>query len=99
MANWKHFFIGIAAGMVLLFTLLADTPENCNTFRENFVEPVTDARDAGIPPEVIFQQLVMTGFNPEGAYNLVQTVYVLHAESDLEEVVASFMNWCLGEDT
>ena len=92
------FIVGITA-LTVGTQLLADEMENCQNFADRYVGPVTDARDAGTPPEVIFQQLVMTGFNQEGAFNLVQTIYVLHKDSNKEEVLASFMNWCVGEST
>ena len=98
--NLKAFIVAFFTGILVLFAAqeaLSDELENCQNFADNFVGPVTDARDAGTPPEVIFQQLVMVGFNPEGAYNLVQTVYLLHKDSSKEEVLASFMNWCVGE--
>jgi hypothetical protein len=96
----KTLALSFIIGLLVLFVgtaLLADEMEDCKGFADDFVGPVTDARDAGTPPEVIFQQLVMAGFNPEGAYNLVQTVYLLHKDSTKEEVLASFMNWCVGE--
>ena len=96
----KTLALSFIIGLLVLFVgtaLLADEMEDCKGFATRYVEPVTDARDAGTPPEVVFQQLVMTGFNPEGAFNLVQTIYVLHRNSTKEEVLASFMNWCVGE--
>jgi len=102
MTDLKNFFSGFAVGMILLFTaevLLADTPENCNTFRDIYVIPVTLARDQGMPPDWIIEELRIIGWTEGRAYSLVSTIYVLHADSDLEEVVASFMNWCLGEHT
>lgn len=98
--EFKALALGFAIGLLVLLVgtaLLADEMEDCKGFATRYVEPVTDARDAGTPPEVVFQQLVMTGFNPEGAFNLVQTIYVLHRNSNKEEVLASFMNWCVGE--
>lgn len=100
MSNVKTLVVAFFVGIMTLWigtSLLADEMENCQNFANRYVGPVTDARDAGTPPEVIFQQLVMAGFNPEGAYNLVQTVYLLHKDSTKEEVLASFMNWCVGE--
>jgi len=100
--NIAKYLHRVAVGMFLLFTaevLLADTPENCNTFRDSYVIPVTMARDQGMPPDWIVEELRIIGWSEERAYNLVSTIYVLHADSDLEEVVESFMNWCLGEDT
>lgn len=100
--NIKALVLGFTITIIVLFagtSLLANQMEDCQGFADRYVGPVTDARDAGTPPEVIFQQLVMTGFNPEGAFNLVQTIYILHKDSDKEEVLASFMNWCVGEST
>jgi hypothetical protein len=96
----KALTLGFIIGITVLFAgtaLLADEMDNCQDFADRYVAPVTDARDVGTPPEVIFQQLVMTGFPQEGAFNLVQTIYVLHKDSNKEEVLASFMNWCVGE--
>lgn len=97
----KALALGFMFGITTLFvgtSLLADEMDNCKDFADRYVGPVTDARDVGTPPEIIFQQLVMTGrFNQERAFNLVQTIYVLHKDSTKEEVLASFMNWCVGE--
>jgi hypothetical protein len=98
--NIKALALGFIIGIIVLFagtSLLANQMEDCQRFADRYVGPVTDARDAGTSPEVIFQQLVMTGFNPEGAFNLVMTIYELHKNSTKEEVLASFMNWCVGE--
>lgn len=98
--NIKALALGFIVGILLLAAgtqLLANEMEDCQRFADRYVGPVTDARDVGIPPEVIFQQLVMTGFNQEGAFNLVQTIYILHKDSNKEEVLASFMNWCVGK--
>lgn len=100
MTKIKALALGFVVGILLLSIgtqLLADELENCQRFSDRYVEPVVDARDVGTPPEVIFQQLVMTGFNQEGAFNLVQTIYILHKDSNKEEVLASFMNWCVGK--
>ena len=98
----KALALGFAIGFIAMFvgtSLLAEPLEDCQNYANRYVAPVTDARDVGTPPEVIFQQLVMTGLLPEGAFNLVQTIYVLHKDSNKEEVLASFMNWCVGEGT
>ena len=98
----KALALGFVIGLLVLFigdSLLAGPLEDCQNYANRYVAPVTDARDVGTPPEVIFQQLVMTGLLPEGAFNLVQTIYVLHKDSNKEEVLASFMNWCVGEGT
>lgn len=98
--NIKALVLGFIVGILLLAVgtqLLANEMEDCQRFADRYVGPVTDARDVGTPPEVIFQQLVMTGFNQEGAFNLVQTIYILHKDSNKEEVLASFMNWCVGK--
>ena len=100
--NIKVLVLGFTITIIVLFagtSLFADETGDCQGFADRYVGPVTDARDASTPPEVIFQQLVMTGFNPEGAFNLVQTIYILHKDSDKEEVLASFMNWCVGKST
>lgn len=100
MSNVKVIAVAFFVGIMTLWigtSLLADEMENCQGFADRYVSPVTDARDAGTPPEVVFQQLVMTGFNQEGAFNLVQTIYLLHKDDTKEEVLASFMNWCVGE--
>jgi len=90
------FIIGITV-LLVGTSLLADEMDNCQDFANRYVGPVTDARDAGTPPEVIFEQLVMTGFPTEQAFNLVQTIYMLHKDDTKEEVLASFFNWCVGE--
>ena len=98
--NIKALVLGFIVGILLLAVgtqLLADETEDCQRFSDRYVGPVTDARDVGTPPEVIFQQLVMTGFNQERAFNLVQTIYILHKGSSKEEVLSSFMNWCVGK--
>lgn len=98
----KALALGFAVGFLAMFvgtSLLAGPLEDCQNYANRYVSPVTDARDVGTPPEAIFQQLIMTGFPPEGAFNLVQTIYVLHKDSNKEEVLASFMNWCVGEGT
>ena len=69
MTKIKALALGFIVGIIVLAVgtqLLADEMENCQTFADRYVGPVTDARDAGTPPEVIFQQLVMVGFNQEG---------------------------------
>jgi hypothetical protein len=96
----KTLALSFIIGLLVLFVgtaLLADEMEDCKGFATRYVEPVTDARDVGTPPQLVFEQLVMTGFPPEGAFNLVQTIYVLHKDDTKEEVLASFMNWCVGE--
>jgi hypothetical protein len=96
----KALALSFIIGLLVLFVgtaLLADEMEDCKGFATRYVEPVTDARDVGTPPQLVFEQLVMTGFPPEGAFNLVQTIYVLHKDDTKEEVLASFMNWCVGE--
>lgn len=79
-------------------SLSARTMDDCTSFYDRYVGPTTDARDAGTPPEVIYQQLVMVGMPQQAAYNLVVTVYSTHKEKNKEEVQESFMNWCVGEN-
>ena len=98
--EFKALALSFIIGLLVLSVgtaLLADEMEDCKGFATRYVGPVTDARDVGTPPQVIFEQLVMTGFPPQNAFNLVQTIYELHKDSTKEEVLASFMNWCVGE--
>jgi len=97
--NLKCFIIAFVVGFCVMWaatTAMARTMDECTSFYDRYVGPVTDARDAGTQPEAIFQQLVMVGMPQEAAYNLVQKVYFVEVDKNKEEIQSSFMNWCVG---
>lgn len=100
MTKIKALVLGFTVGIAVLFvgtSLLAREPEVCHKTVEQIVGPVTDARDNGIPTEVIFQQLQMVGMSQEAAYNFVHMIYVVLVEKNKEEVIEDYLQWCLGE--
>lgn len=71
--------------------------EDCQKFYNNYIGPVVNARDSGVPPSMIFQQLTMVGIPPELANNIVGMVYVVHKDNDADFIEEDYMNWCSGK--
>lgn len=77
--------------------LLSATTQECQKFYDSYIGPVVQARDDGVPPGMMFNQLVMVGIPPELANNLVGMIYVVHKDNDKEFIENDYMNWCAGQ--
>jgi hypothetical protein len=75
----------------------AATVEECELAAERVIQPITMARDEGISPSIVIQYFIQQGMTPEYAVGTVQYIYVRLKGLTPEEVVADFMNNCVGE--
>lgn len=76
---------------------LSRTAEDCEKFYNSYIGPVIQARDDGVPPGMMFNQLVMVGIPQPLANNLIGMIYVVHKDNDKEFIKNDYMNWCAGE--
>lgn len=96
----KVFVISVIVTIITLTIAkeaLSRTTEDCEGFYSRYIGPVIDARNAGVSPNMMFNQLMMIGTPPELANNLVGMIYVVHKDKDKEFIKNDYMNWCVGE--
>ena len=100
-----HYFIKVFVVSVILTIItltiakeaLSATTQECQKFYDSYIGPVVQARDDGVPPGMMFNQLVMVGIPPELANNLIGMIYVVHKDNDKEFIENDYMNWCAGQ--
>ena len=84
-----------ALAVVVAMTSTAQASE-CHDFFEDYIGPVITARDAGMPPEVIAEQMLMVGMTRDAVINILGMIYIVHKDSDFETIQADYLNFCLG---
>ena len=84
-----------ALAVVVAMTSAAQASE-CYDFFDDYIGPVVIARDAGMPPEVIAEQMLMIGMTQDAVINIVGMIYFVHKDSDFETIQADYLNFCLG---
>lgn len=97
----KIFIVTLIVTLLVLFSasslLASRSTEDCQKFYDSYIGPVVQARDSGVPPAMMFNQLVMVGIPQELANNLVGMIYVVHKDNDEEFIRKDYMNWCAGD--
>lgn len=78
---------------------LSGEPEECQKFFNDYIGPVVNARDSGINPVIIVQQLTMIGLAQKAALGIVGMVYQVHQDKDKAFIEKDYMDWCSGEST
>ena len=98
MRNLYAFALAFLLTTATLFAateVLARTVEDCKKFFNSYIGPVVDARDSGVPPAMMFNQLVMVGVPQPLANNIIGMIYVVHEDNDKEFIENDYMNWCV----
>ena len=90
-------FLVTIIAMTIATEALSRTAEDCEKFYNSYIGPVIQARDDGVPPGMMFNQLVMVGIPQPLANNLIGMIYVVHKDNDKEFIKNDYMNWCAGE--
>lgn len=92
------FLLAFVLSTATLFSaseVLARTVEDCEKFFNNYIGPVVNARDSGMDPNTIVQQLLMIGVNQKAAVAIVGMVYQVHKDKDKDFIEKDYMNWCV----
>lgn len=95
----KIFIVALIVTLLVLFSasalLASRSTEDCEKFYNSYIGPVIQARDDGVPPSMMFNQLVMVGIPQPLANNLIGMIYVVHKDNDKEFIKNDYMNWCV----
>lgn len=92
-------FIITIIALVTADQALSGEPEECQKFFNDYIGPVVNARDSGMNPMIIVQQLTMVGLAQKAALGIVGMVYQVHQDKDKTFIEADYMKWCAGEVT
>lgn len=90
------FITAIAAALFISTSASSQSPEACYK-ASDIVSVVSEARDRGFPPTAAVQVLLSEGVPKGTAINVIYFVYKVHSDSNTEEVVAAFLNNCIGD--
>lgn len=85
---------------LLLATVLSVSLQNghCYQVANNLVAPITVYRDQGFSLEYQKEALLNLGHDENFILALLVVIYQKKSHLNPEEMVADYLNWCLGED-